>query len=300
MNSKAVYYFWASLLILCLAIYGLVLRGIALGGVSLGSGLLFRGLSCLLLVLLFAKFRGFALWPRLPGAQLVRALVAGLALTLITKSYESLSAASVSVLGNVDVPLILVLGSLVGQPVRRRDQVIAAGALAILFAYVLTLEGGRQIFEGVFYLFMGSVLLCFGYHFIQKSMKEENPAITILTPSISIAVFGFIQLFLRDEGLSQLGSQGALTFMNLTLLILSGLMMFLTYLVTMKLYELVSIAEAEIPSLLTVILVQPLEFYLFNEVPQAMTIVITLGFLALLYFLVVGTSRTQNDLSTEA
>jgi len=251
-----------------------------------------------MLVLLFAKMSGFSLCPRLPRAQLVRALVAGLALTLITKSYESLSASSVSVLGNVDVPLILVLGSLVGQPVKRRDQLIAGGALAILFAYVLTLEGGAKIFEGVFYLFLGSVLLCFGYHFIQKSMKEENPAITILTPSLALAVFGFVQIFSRGEALSQLGSQSVLSFYNLALLAFSGLLMFVTYLVTMKLYELVSIAEAEIPSLLTVILVQPLEFYFFNEIPQAMTIVITLGFLALLYFLVLGTSRTIDDSRT--
>ena len=268
---------WASFLIISLVGLGLCIRALALNGMPVAESLVLRGLSCLAFVIFFAYRRQLSLIPKVLKTQILRAVLAGLALTLLTLSYNWLSASSVSVLSNVDVPLLVVLGPVIGVQATKRARLLSLASIAFLVWYVANLESQVNLAYGLGTLLSGTLLLCFGYLFIKKSMTEENQAVAILTPAVAIVLYGLIE--------SAGHVAAALTPANLALSALSGACMFLAYIATMKLYDLTDIAIAEFPTLISSIVIQPVETLFLNEPMQAAYLLPSLGFVMMTFFI---------------
>lgn len=275
------FYFWAVALIASLLASGLTTRSLALAGVPYAHNLLWRGVVCLLLVIGFAKARTKArrltLKPKSIKKQLLRAIVAGLALSFFTLSYSWLTASAVAVLSNIDVPLLWVLGPLICIPASYKTRGLAVVSIAFLGVYIGSLEATPGLFYGLTTLGIGSVLLCFGYLFIKKSMTEENEAITILVPALAIIVYGFVQS-LWGEWLLVVTPSIALQ------IVVSGASMFGAYYATMRLYEMTDLVSAEFPTLLASIIIQPLEAMLLGAPVQPIYFAASVGFVSLIYF----------------
>ncbi|MCW5583343.1 MAG: hypothetical protein KIT56_05585, partial [Gammaproteobacteria bacterium] len=122
-------------------------------------------------------------------------------------------------------------------------------------------------------------LLCFGYFFIKKSMNEENPAITILVPSLAIIFYGLMERI----GVSPFAFKWApeLIFIN----VLSGVGMFGAYIATMQLYKLTNLASAEFPTLISSLVIQPVEAILFNVPLKANYFMPSIGFVMMSYLI---------------
>jgi drug/metabolite transporter (DMT)-like permease len=165
----------------------------------------------------------------------------------------------VAVLSNVDVPMLVILGSWVGQRSTIKAKFLSITSIVVLVFYSLHLHQQSQWLFGISALGLGTFLLCFGYFFIKKSMQEENAAITVLTPSLAIIAYGFGQYSTIETLSSNWNSE------TLLVCALSGVGMFGAYFATMKLYEITDIATAEFPTLVSSIAIQPIEAFLFNE-----------------------------------
>lgn len=279
---KPNYLFWTLVLILSLVLTGVCIRSLALEGMPVYASLITRGFFCLILAIIYGKYKGVSLLPKSMKTQFQRALLAGLALTFLTVSYSYLSASAVSVLSNIDVPLLIVLGPLVGVEASRRTRLLALGSIAVLMIYFSFLDKGENFYLGLTALGIGSLLLCFGYLFIKKSMTEENKAVTIITPSVALIFYGLIQgVQGGGEGFSW---NAPILFESF----LSGTGMFVAYYATMKLYAVTDIATAEFPTLISSIVIQPVET-IFLDSPLELNYLLSSGAFVLLTYLIMRT-----------
>jgi len=271
---------WAGVLISSLIAVGVCIRVLALHQIPLSETLVVRGLSCLILVMAYSYRRKLSLVPKSIRTQVVRASLAGLALTLLSLSYNWLSASSVALLSNVDVPLLVVLGPIIGVQASLRARGLSLLSIAVLVWYVVNIERTNQFLYGLGSLLLGSALLCIGYFFIKKSMNEENRAIAILTPSLALVLYGVL------EGAGGVDPLKWST-LDLAICILSGVAMFFAYVATMKLYDLTDIASAEFPTLLSAIAIQPIESIVLREPLNSVGLTASILFVLVTYLIMV-------------
>lgn len=278
MNKK--FHFWASVLVMSLVVMGLSMKVLALQGAPLSDGLVLRGATCFFIVLLYARTQRLSLWPKSLKTQCFRALLAGLALTLFALSYNWLTASDISVLSNIDVPLLMVLGPLVGIKTSSRIRLCALISIAFLVWYICHLSPETQIIYGLTTLMISCILLCFGYFLIKKSMNEENQAITILVPSLALIFYGLIQAMMTH-------TNGDFTWTSSLILIdvLSGLGMFGAYIASMELYKVTNLASAEFPTLIASLVIQPFEAVLLDIPLEVDYVVPSVAFVIVTYFI---------------
>ncbi len=288
------YTFWASALILSLVANGLATRSLAIEGVPLSISLIIRGLVCLVLVLGWALKNNWDLNPKNLKSQIFRAFLAGLSLTLYTLSYKWLSASAISVLSNVDVPLMIVLAPIFGIVANKNVRFLSGFSILFLLWYVASLERDETLVVGLGVLGVALTLLCFGYLFIKRSMGEENPAVTILTPSLAIGVFGIGEFIFENISLTtKHGGTGPLTSALIFQMCIAGISMFVAYVATMRLYGLTDLATAEFPTLLASLVIQPLELFFLGEQLRLEYFLSSLGFVLVL-FLILRQQRKDN------
>ncbi|MBL7545672.1 MAG: hypothetical protein JNL11_17770 [Bdellovibrionaceae bacterium] len=295
---SVLFYFWSFILITSISLMGLAIRCLATSGMIFSETLILRGLVCLGLVVVFARVKKLSLVPKSIGTQTIRALVAGMALTAFSLSYNWLSASTVAVISNVDVPMLVILGSLVGQPSSVRAKVLSFISIVFLVLYTLKIQSEPNWILGLGTLLFGLFLLCFGYAFIKKSMNEENQGITILTPALALMAYGLAQKIPDTSVASGWNHQA------LWVGIVSGIGMFGAYYATMKLYALVDIATAEFPTLLASIVIQPLEWLIFKEPLQVSHFILSIAFVACTYFIlnnnkVAPKNEAENDIDSD-
>ena len=281
---KRNYIFWGTLLVLSLLASGLCMRAAAIENIPYSQSLVGRGFASLFLTLIFAQTKKLSIWPKRPRTQLLRAGLAGLALSLFLMSYTWLSASTVSVLSNIDVPMLMILGPLIGVSATMRTRFFSLVSVIVLGFYILRMESQKNMLLGLIVLFLGVFLLCFGYLFIKKSMKEENEAVTIIVPSLAIVVYGVGQGFFSTQGW-----EGAPIFYFQAFL--SGLSMFGAYYCTMRLYTDWNLAIAEFPTLLSSLLIQPLEAFILGSKVEWSIFCISLIFVAIILWILVLQSR---------
>lgn len=255
----------------------LCIRVLALRNIPVSESLIVRGLSCLVCVLVYAHRCGLPLFPKSLKTQLFRAGLAGLALTFLSLSYNWLSASAVSVLSNIDVPLMVVLGPLIGVHASRLARWLSGISISFLILYVSNLEMNSQIVLGLSTLLVGTLLLCVGYVFIKRSMADENRAVAVLTPAIAIIVYGVLETT-PPHAISTHWSG-----IQFLICVLSGGAMFVAYIATMKLYELTDLASAEFPTLIASVAIQPIEAVLLNESMKSVYLTSSVGFLLTTY-----------------
>lgn len=273
-------FFWSLLLITSLGCLGLSIRYLALHEMPLAQSLTIRGLACLFITVLVALANKETFVPKNKKTQIVRGLIAGGALGLFSLSYNTLPATIVSVLSQIDVPLIIILSSITSQSITWKSKWLSVFSIILLITLVLTLEKDSYSVMGIIYLLAGTVLLSIGYLLIKKSLAEESLSSTILTPGLSLVIYGLlIQQFTDQHWMVE---NSKVIFIS----IISGFLMYLSYIATAKLYALTSIAEAEFPTLISSLLLFPLEFYLLKQDFNKNEVLYSLGFLFLIYYTV--------------
>jgi drug/metabolite transporter (DMT)-like permease len=283
---KKNYMFWGTLLVASLSINGLCVRSLSLKDVPYYDSLLSRGVFCLFCVILFSQIKGISLRPKSVKTQVFRAAIAGLALSLFTLSYKWLTASTVFVLSNIDVPLLVILGSWVGVRSSLKIRLLSLFSILFLVIYILSLEPQKGLLLGLSSLGTACLLLCFGYYFIKRSMHEENEAVTILTPALAILFYGLVEHLVW-------GTQGPSWTLPIFIeALLSGASMFVAYYATMKLYLITDIATAEFPTLISSILIQPLEAVFLKNPMELPYLLSTIAFVFVIYRILILQNRS--------
>lgn len=271
---------WSLILIISISVTGFAIKHLAILNISYSESLIIRGLSCLAFVLLWSIIKKHSLLPKAIKIQMYRLFIAGVALVFITVSYYWLSASAVSVISNIDVPLMIVFGQMIGVRSSKNEKIISLISMLFLIWYCVRLDQFQSSLLGLFFLVMGLSLLCFGYALIKKSMTEENSSIVVLTPAVAILFFGLCSLpFESDKNIlwnNQVVVAG----------ILSGFGMFVAYHATMQLYKLTDIASAEFPTLLSSLIMQPLESWVYKSTFSTESFLISSVFVCIVFFII--------------
>ncbi len=275
---------WAVVMMTSLMGTGLAMRALAMSGISTGENLVTRGIVCIVVVIIFSRLKKLTLRIKSPKTQLIRASIAGLALTFYTVSYGKISASAISVLSNIDVPLLLVLGPFIGMKTELRIRSAATISIFFLVCFIYGMEHSTASFIGLVTLLIGTILLCFGYWFIKQSMNDENEAVTIFVPAFAILFFGSLQLLWAPVTENYWHAK------EILLAIASGICMFFAYFATMRLYRITDIASAEFPTLISSLLIQPIEYLLLNVEVKAIYLASSFGFVVCTFFIL----RWQN------
>ncbi len=271
--------FWACVLVTSLIGIGLCSRTLALEGLPYSQSLFGRGVVCACLAIALGAKKRLSLIPKFPLSQLFRAAVAGVALSLLTVSYNWLTASTVAIISNADVPLLIALGPLVGIHAGHKVRWLALALTSLLVFFVAQLEPQPHLFYGISTLLTGTILLCFGYVFLKKCLQEENDAIAILTPSLAILFFGLTATIWSGGPRSVVSSHAILQ------IGISGICMFAAYFATMRLYEISDLAVAEFPTLISSVLIQPLEFWFLKVPMQVSYLLSALCFVLVAFYL---------------
>ncbi|NUM57222.1 MAG: hypothetical protein HUU56_01245 [Bdellovibrionaceae bacterium] len=291
-------------LICSLLASGIIARVLALREVSYEESLFFKGLSCLGLILFFAFKNNISLIPKNYKLQFVRFLLAGTSLGLFTLSYNYLSATGVATLSNIDIPVILLLGFFWGTRASKKTVLasVTTIALVIILAFLSEATSQENQIKGSILVIFSSLLICLGYFLINESMKLENELMVILTPTLGIIVYALVIRF-SDSTIpatsvvlamfSAINTPNAEVFQNILLFSASGASMFGAYIFTMKLYQLLDISLAEFPTLLSTLLIQPVEYFLIGEKFNLSYFLITL--IIIVFVLILLKINTQEQ-----
>ena len=240
-----------SVYVLLHAFNGVLLKALALEGVGTADTLIFRGLGCVVVAVLIGLWQKIQLWPKEPGLQAFRFMTSGLALWALTAAYQYANATSVAIISRLDTALLVVAGPLVGVAATRIQRVLAAVCLALLMGAALS--GGIGPTEtpfGYFLAIAGTIGITVGYLFLKASAaKEFMPVVAWVAGA---AILGY--------GLATRGSMSG--WPNTKLIIgglLSGVIMYSLYDLTVRLYKVMDVARAEYPTLFSTLLVMAME-----------------------------------------
>jgi hypothetical protein len=213
-----------------------------------------RALSCLIFTLIYSNAKEHSLRPKQPRFQLFRAVLGAFSLLAIITSYHYIHASTVTMLQRLDLLILCIFGFHVSAGKSKLH------VWAIIFCFALVsflLKDPTEQIAGYLLACIGATGLACGYMMMKKSQASENFSITIMVPSLSCIVLG---IALGPTAFAQ-----SLTDPLATFAYASGATMFVTYYLTLKLFERMNIATAEFPTLLATTLVMPLETFFFGR-----------------------------------
>ena len=238
------------------AFNGVLLKGLAIEGVGTADTLIFRGLGCIAVAFVVGMWQKINLWPKEPGLQAFRFMVSGLALWALTAAYQYANATSVAIISRLDTALLVVAGPLVGVPATKLQRFLAAICLALLMGAALS--GGIGPDEEVIGYFLaigGTIGITVGYLFLRASAAKEFMPVVAWVAGAAILGYGLV-------------TRGSLSNWPETKLLvgglLSGVIMYTLYDLTVRLYKVMDVARAEYPTLFSTLIVMAMEASLLN------------------------------------
>jgi drug/metabolite transporter (DMT)-like permease len=237
-----------------------------------GSFILFnRGLVCFIIVLIAASTSRKGLIPQKPMIQLTRFFVAGLSLICITNSFKFANAATISLIQRLEVLIVIIVASIFSKAFFSfRNYYSLAIIIASLF-FLFYFKNVGEYNKGIFLALLGTVFVVIGYFLIKRVVAIENYLVITLTSSLGATIFGLAFSFYRKTINYQLHTR------FLALLVLLGILMFITYRLTTFVYSKYNIETAQYFSFLAIVSIMPIE-HLF--IGSNMTSVYTIGLIA--------------------
>lgn len=238
------------------AFNGVLLKALALEGVSTADTLIFRGLGCVVVAVFIGLWQKIKLWPKEPGLQAFRFMTSGLALWALTAAYQYANATSVAIISRLDTALLVVAGPLVGVPATKLQRVLAAICLALLMGAALSdgIGPGETPF-GYFLAIAGTIGITIGYLFLRASAAKEFMPVVAWVAGAAILGYGC-----GTRGSTQNWPELKLILGGL----ISGVIMYSLYDLTVRLYKVMDVARAEYPTLFSTLLVMAMEASLLN------------------------------------
>ncbi|MBI3505887.1 MAG: C39 family peptidase [Proteobacteria bacterium] len=236
--------------------HALALKQLGRAGFPEAYALILQGIACMACAAFAARRRGQSLVPADPKLQATRLVLAGASLTLITMSYWHVNAATVEMIASLDVALLILTGGWTGERYTGRQRALAFASLLLGAFLVIAARGPAERVLGYGLAFLGTLGITVGYLVLRRSSRTENDAVTSFVAGLSILLYGFGVLAWTGAPAPSASGAGIAA--------LAGAMMFAIYELTLFLYRRMDIGSAEYPTLVSALLVLPLERLLFG------------------------------------
>jgi drug/metabolite transporter (DMT)-like permease len=242
-----------------LVINALITKYLTKNGIDGSFILLNRGFVCFVIVLLTSFFSGKSLRPTKPWIQVIRFFVAGLSLICITNSFKFANAATISLIQRLEVLIVIIVSALLSKKLLN---IRIYYSLTIIIAAIIFLFHFKNIGEenkGVYLALIGTSFVVIGYFLIKKVVSIENYLVITFTSSLGAAIFGFTFAYFRNTINYQLQP------LFLVLLVLLGVLMFITYRLTTFVYSKYNIETAQYFSFLAIVCIMPIEYFVIGS-----------------------------------
>ncbi len=245
------------LFVAALVANALTLRRLGILEADLSWILFLRGWSCLVLVLIEAAYLRLSLVPSRLRVQILRAFLASGSLLSIIASFHYASAASVSLFQRLDLVFLIFFGVGLSAEVKRFRRIMMAPVLLGFLALGIWYKPPGDSLEGYLLASLGAFGLAVGYIFLKKSQAEENGAVAIMVPALSLLAISICLFWIDPSAFPDLEVQ--------LYSVIQGCLMYLVYKLTIALYRRLELSLAELPTLLAAWLVMPAESFFLEQ-----------------------------------
>jgi|GEM_PF-2435819 len=158
-----------------------------------------RGSIALVLGLVLALVKGQQLLPNRWRPQIARFFITGMASYLTILSYRYLSAASVSLINQLDVPLIIFASVALGQKKTAPQFWLSFWTVLVVLYLVIDARFIDEESLGFIYALISVGLVCTGYFLVKRAINHENTFVICNVFSLSNVVFGGVLMLVTNE-----------------------------------------------------------------------------------------------------
>ena len=214
--------------------------------------LVFTGTTALILNCIAGVIQKKSFFPNQWKFQIVRLLNNGISLFLIVLSYKYLTAGSVSLVQRTDIPFVIILSFFIGE--RRSSMQFWLSLWTILMIVFLIIDA-RMINEvpfGFILVFTGVIMLSLGYIIIKRTVHTETVYTLSNITCLGMMLIGSIIMLIKNYSWHIAPE-------HIWIFCLGGLMMFLIYVVAVRLYVWYKPERARFPYILGAIFTSVIE-----------------------------------------
>ncbi len=253
----------------------LVYRGLSINGLNSFQILAGSGLGCLAASLVFTivnsglKKSTFKL--KSPRTQFIRFFLSGLTSLFIIRSFEHLHATTVATTSKIFIPLLILLSPIWGKRLDRTQIVLAVTTILTIFIFGFFERSSQDPIIGYIDLAAAIFLVMAEFVLLRKTALTEAPFWAASVPAMGCLAYGFTGSLYTTSALWHQQN-----FMVNFELLVGGLLLFAAYAVSKYRYTVLPVGYAEVPSILSAMLVLPAEVFLFGWRPEPMYIIFLL------------------------
>lgn len=218
--------------------------------------LLFRAAICLLLILLIAIIKKQSLIPKKPKIQGMRIILSGIGLLLITNSYAYLNATSVAFVSRLDMLLVIMVTCYIAGNLLSLKNIITSITFLVGLAFISFFKNATESLQGIFMALGGTFCIVAGYFLIKSVVEKENELVITGIACIGSILMSGMDIIVNSIQILPLNNVIWFAFT------VEGCCMFLLYILTVRLYKLISLENAQFIALIGTVLTIPFE-YLF-------------------------------------
>lgn len=218
--------------------------------------LFFRAGFCLLFVLALALIKNDSLVPKKPKIQGMRIVLAGVGLFLITNSYAYLNATSVAFVQRLDMLIVMIISCVLAGKWFSTKNAITIITLVAAVSFIAVFKNATESMQGIIMVLAGTSCVVTGYFLIKSVVEHENELVITGVACIGSMLVCSIDIIARGTHVLPLTN-------NLLWLafIAEGTFMLLLYLLTVRLYKVMSVEHAQFIALVASFLTIPFEYY---------------------------------------
>jgi hypothetical protein len=244
----------------------LLINQVGIFDILLGGGLVSLFLTLFLLVGLKEKIQTFTMWK----VQVIRFFTSMLVWFLVTSSFKSMDASSVSVFSKVYIPLFIILGDWlqVNYSSRQKKFAFSAFGLLLVFLVVKILEGEQLL--GYTLLLVSVAVVMFEFVLLRNASRSQSLFDVIIIPTLASISVGLLGNWLTGGGIEYVSSNGT----TLMYLAFFGLTFNVYYILSTFRYKIFPLGASEYPSLLAVFPIVAFEYFVKAKSPEILSLVL--------------------------
>lgn len=244
-------------------------------GYKASNIMVLRGSTALLLGILGGVLQKKRIIPYQWRPQIARFFLNGFSSFFAILSFTYLSASTVSLMNRLDIPALIIIATLLGQPKSNAQFWLSIWTIIIIVFMALDAKFIDEKPIGFVFAFLNVAIISIGYLLVQKSSQTENAYILNNVFSISNIVFGLSISFI-------VGNSIYLNPSDLWVILLGAIGQLTIYTVAITLYSWFSVEGARFPYLLAALLITIVEMIYENKffgISQLGLFLITTGIL---------------------
>lgn len=264
-----------------LACKDLIIKYLFNHGVLFGQLIFYIGVFSLCFSAMFSKINKDKFTVKNKQLQTSRIFIICISSSLVFLSFRLLSPTVVNIGSKITLPLMMLLSPIFGFSYAKKEKNLALVTIAIMLLFLYqSLSNDSASLLGIGMLLLSTFFMIAEYITLNKTVHSESPALICSIPSLSLILLGV--------GFSAWFGESLFNITNEMLIIMAtcGFFYFVAYYSGIIRYKLLPPGLAEYPSLLSVVIICPVDNLFFGETISINTLIFGLAALILLGFII--------------